>query len=301
MRALDSAFPGWTIAELKSAGIVAVGRYVAFKPNGKIIEKPEYDRYIANGIGVFLVWESSGTSFTGGYAAGYVEGHEARKQARALGHPDDCGIYWTIDTGAHFSASCSAYAHGFNDAGNVGVQNFYGDVEIGHALLDLGLITKFWQTNARGWPGDKVDSPHAVMIQRYALVVPGIRGSYDVDDVFAADFGQHPRPATVPAKPSKPVTPPVQHPSVNIGDDVHTKDISNVRLDKDGNGIEAFAGITNAQLIGAPAIFGGNDPAHDGHYDKVPVARYLAGANPVHVVIAGGQPFGVYTIRVAHA
>lgn len=304
MRALDSAFPGWTIAELKSAGIVAVFRYVAFKPNGKIIEKPEYDNYLAHGIAVGLVWESSGTSFTGGYAAGYDEGVQARKQARELGHPDERPVFAAYDTGAVFSQTIANYQHGFNDGGGCGPQGVYGDVSIGNGLLNEGECRMFWQTNARGWPGDRADSPHAVMIQRYALVVAGVRGSYDVDDVFAADFGQHPKPATVPAKPTPP---PKQLPTIDHGDNVKTTPIDNVPLDKDGNGWIDVHGVTTAQIVASPAVFGGTNPAaKDTHgnyrgYDRIPAVRIVSGSNPARLVFSGGEPGGHYNVVVPHS
>lgn len=296
-RALDSAFPRWTIAELKAAGIVAVFRYLAFKPNGKVIEKPEYDGYIANGIAVGLVWESSGHSFTGGYAVGYVEGAEARKQARLLGHPDDRPLYTAYDVGALPSQVIMDYQRGFNDgAGPSGAQGVYGDVAIGHALLDAGRCSVFWQTNARGWPGDRVDSPRAVMIQRYAQVVPGVTGSYDVDDVFAADFGQHPRPVVAPVpKPS----PPTQHPTISIGDPhVHTTLISGIHLDGDGNGEVAVHKVP-AQHVIATVVIGGSNPLVARRYDKTPTTRVVNDSNPALVVISAGEPNGTYSLNVS--
>lgn len=295
-QALDSAFPGWTIAELKSAGIVAVGRYVSFKPNGKVIELPEYDSYIANGIGVWLVWESSGTSFTGGYGAGYLEGAEARKQARALGHPDERPVYAAYDTGAVMSTAIANYQHGFNDGGECGPQGVYADVSIGEGLLAEGLCRMFWETNARGWPGDRVDDPRAVMIQRYGLHIPGVGGSYDVDDIFAADFGQHPRPAVVPVTPP---VPPTQHPTISIGDPhVHTTLISGIHLDGDGNG-EVAVHKVSAQHVIATVVIGGSNPLAARRYDKTPTTRVVNDSNPALVVISAGEPNGTYSLNVS--
>ena len=292
-KALDSAFPGWTIAELKTAGIVAVFRYVAPLPNGKVITKAEYDGYLVAGIGIGLVWESSGTSFTGGYAAGMHEGHEARRQALALGHPDERPVFAAYDTGATQSSVIHEYQRGFNDGGSCGPQGVYGDVVIGEYLLGLGLARFFWETNARGWPGDAIDDPRACMVQRYVEVVPGISGSYDVDDVFAVDFGQNPRPVVKP-------TPPMQSPPIDIGDNVQLTTISGIHLDANGNGEIAVAGIAESR-IAAVVIVGGSDPLVVKRYDATPVARVVPGSSPALIVLEGGVPSGTYTVRCAHS
>lgn len=303
MRALDSAFPGWTIAELKAADIVAVGRYLAFLPNGKAITLVEYVELIANGIAVFLVWESSGKSYLGGYGAGYTEGAEARRQARSLGHPDDCIIYQAVDTDAVMSNTLADYQRGFNEGGGCGLQGAYGDVAIGEGLLMLDLIAAFWETNARGWAGDAIDDPRAVLVQRYAEVVPGISGSYDVDDVFAVDFGQNPRPVAPPVVKPTPPVPPVQHPTVYVGDvAVHLTLISGIHLDTDGNGEVAVKGV-EWQHVNGIVVIGGNNPngpkPGGGRYDKTPTARVVGDSSPALIVIEGGEPSGTYSLNVS--
>lgn len=302
-QALDSAYPTWTVDELRAAGIVAVGRYVAFKPNGKVITHDEYVRYLSVGIAVFLVWESSGHSFTGGYAVGYAEGVEARKQARALGHPDERPVFAAYDTGTVDLNAASAYMHGFNDGGGCGPQGVYADVVVGEHLLGLGLCRMFWETNARGWPGDSIDDPRAVMVQRYAHVVAGVAGSYDVNDVFATDFGQHPRPTSTPVPLPTPAAPPVQHPTIYIGDvALHTTLISGIHLDEHGNGEVAVKEVSWEHVAGL-IVIGGNNPLAPkpagGRYDKTPVARVVNGSNPALIVITGGEPNGTYSVNVS--
>jgi hypothetical protein len=291
VKVLDAAFPGWTVAELKAAGIVAVGRYLAPLPNGKVIKKPEYDALIAGGVGVFLVWEASATTaLAAGYAGGYTHGREARRQARGLGHPDDRWIYQAVDTGAEPSAAIRSYQQGFNDGGNVDVQGVYGDVDIGHDLLDAHLVRAFWQTNARGWPGDRVDSPRAALIQRYREVVPGISGAYDVNDVIAADFGQNPKPVA-PAPPT-PVKPPTSTTTDHGDAPVKTTDIKPVHLDVKGDGnVPAPPG----NIIGL-LVVGGSDPNESKRYDARPAATLSADGK--YIVLIGGVPSGTYTVRV---
>lgn len=290
-KALDAAYPGWTVGQLQRAGIVAVGRYLAPLPNSKVIQKAEYDALLAGGIAVFLVWEvSAATATAAGYAGGFAHGREARRQARLLGHPDDCIIYQAVDTGAQPSNAIRNYQSGFNDGGKVGIQGMYGDAAIGHDLLDRHLIAKFWQTNATGWPGDSEDSPRAVLHQRFREVVPNVSGAYDVDDVNAVDFGQNPRP--VPAPPPAPPKPPTST-THDYGDTpVKITEIDGIHLDPKGDGnVPAPAGRVSNVLVR-----GGGDPNSSGHYGARPTASLTADGK--FIVIVNGEPGGTYTLIV---
>lgn len=108
--------------------------------------------------------------------------------------------------------------------------------------------------------------------------------------------GTQPTPAPVP----KPV-PPTQAPTIDHGDDdVKTTDVKGIHLDQRGDGEIAVKDVTEPDII-AVTIIGGDDANAQKRYDKVPVTRVVAGTNPVLVVIEGGEPNGVYTVRVAHA
>lgn len=300
MKVLDAGWPTWNLTALKSLGVLGIGRYLAPLPNDKAIGFAEYEAALRVGLTVFLVWESSGVSYAGGYQSGYAEGHEARRQARVLGHPDSAAIYAAIDTGAHWSAVVMAYQRGFNDGGNCGPQGFYGDAEIGNQLLDYGLIRLFWQTNATGWPGDSVDCPRAALIQRTSHSFPNI-GGYDESDVFAVDYGQNPRPAA-PLPPFVP-SPPTQHPTLYVGDlAVHLTLISGIHLDREGDGEVAVADVAwnHVQSI---VVIGGNNPngpkPGGGRYDKTPTTRVVNGSNPALIVIENGEPEGTYSLNVS--
>lgn len=199
------------IADLKAAGIVSVSRYLSWMPNGKVIQKPEYDSLIAAGISVVLNWESSGTSYTGGYAVGVKEGAEARRQARALGHPDSRQIIQSVDTGVYPDQNLYDYQRGFNDGGGCGVQGFYGDAACADALFVRGLIAVYWQANARGWPGSSVDDPRAHIIQRTSHSHANLPSNqYDESDRAGLDYAQNPAPLVPnPVPVPKPIPPSV--------------------------------------------------------------------------------------------
>lgn len=219
---LDAAYPAWSPASLKASSIVGVCRYLSWLPNSKVIKQSEYQAYIAAGIPVLLNWESTGRSWRNGYAAGVKEGAEARRQARALGHPDSRPVIQSIDEDCQPGnlQAALAYQRGFNDGGGVGPQGCYSTAFVLDAMHAQGLISIGWQTNARGWYGNGPDSPHAGLLQRTAKDHPWLpANSYDQNDVVKADWGQHPAPhapAPVPHHPTPKPHPVTGGTTVNL-------------------------------------------------------------------------------------
>jgi GH25 family lysozyme M1 (1,4-beta-N-acetylmuramidase) len=105
--------------------------------------------------------------------------------------------------------------------------------------------------------------------------------------------------ATAPAPKPAPPVPPKQSQTIDHGDDnVKTTDITGIHLDTHGCGEVAVKGVAESHVI-ATLIIGGDDANAQKRYDKVPVARVVAGSNPALVVIEEGEPSGVYTLRVS--
>lgn len=112
---------------------------------------------------------------------------------------------------------------------------------------------------------------------------------------WARIFDETPAPKPAP----KPV-PPTQHPTTEHGDDVKITNITGIHLDTNGNGEVAVKDVPEASVI-ALVVSGGDDANAKKRYDKVPVARVVAGSNPALVVIEQGEPSGVYSLRVSEA
>jgi hypothetical protein len=142
-----------------------------------------------------LNWESSGTSWRGGRAAGLSEGKDARRQARALGHPDERPIVHSIDESvANSELDLAAdYMAGFNDGGGCGPQGVYRTKLVIEDHSARGLIRVGWQTNARGWKGNGPDCPSAAIRQHTTKSYPQFPpAQYDENTTHADDWGQHP-------------------------------------------------------------------------------------------------------------
>lgn len=304
-KVLDAAYPRWTIAQLqewkRSHGLLGVMSYVSWLPNGKVITRDRFAALEEAGIDQGLVWESTGTDFTGGYSAGLKDGTEARRQANLLGFPAERPIYSTIDVGAHASAIATEYQHGFDIGSGVGApggEGFYGDRELALAMRAAGVLDRFyWETNARAWPGDGVDDAAAVMIQRTSKSFPLPPGSYDESDVFARDWGQHPAPTSAPVpKPS----PPISIPMPGGPDMDYTRFEQTVTLDDHGDGHVPIPGVLASAVFSWGAI-ATPDPAKVGHYVPAPNVSLTIGQDGhAELILEGGLPNGPASVRACH-
>jgi hypothetical protein len=197
-------YSGWrpNPTDIKAAGVIGVSRYLATSAQSwKVIGKFEYDRTLAAGLAILLNWEETAGSWRGGYQVGRAHGAEARRQARALGHPDERPIVESVDQSVSPAELGVAldYQRGFNDGGGVGPQGVYGTCFVIDACFSQGLVRVGWQAAARAWYGNRFDCPNAGLIQRITKSYPQFPPSaYDENDTTQQDWGQHPRPGDGP-------------------------------------------------------------------------------------------------------
>jgi hypothetical protein len=206
-----------SIQTLHAAGVTAVGRYIGwdsvpgYSSIGKNITKSEADSLVAAGIAVFLAFEYAPDAAAHGTSQGTKDGQLARTQLSELAAPPSMAVYFAVDYDIPDYAPTLADtpANALAKLGPVGqyfqaVNALKYSYEVGgyggywaiKRLLDARLITKAWQTLA--WSGGKIDS-RTVLYQNFAT--PPILGSdYDIRENASTDhdFGQWPRPSTVP-------------------------------------------------------------------------------------------------------
>lgn len=168
-----------------------------------------------------------------------------------------------------------------------------------HTLYGIPLVATDDPVNGRGlgwhgmgahvgWGHPLCPGP-AVVAQRPQIIARAI----------ALVGGSAPAPKPEP-KPEPPV-PPTQAPTIDHGDDnVKTTDIKGIHLDTKGEGEIAIKGVAESAIV-ATVVIGGSDANAVKRYDKTPITRVVAGSNPALIVIEGGEPKGVYTVRVSHA
>ena len=154
----------WTVpaaAAIKAAGYSGVLRYIS-PDTSKNLKAPERDALLAAGLGIGLVWESTSGRAGQGFAAGAADGIEATRQAKALGYPTACPIFFAVDSGALSASAVAPYFAGARSSSGYPV-GVYGS----GAVVDATAGFK-WQTSA--WSGQYV-SPHANFYQRVKATV----------------------------------------------------------------------------------------------------------------------------------
>jgi hypothetical protein len=164
----------------------------------------------AAGLSVGVIWETTATRATAGYAAGRADRISAEKQANALGYPTSAALFWACDQQAKPSLVLP-YARGWYQAGPRNRPTGpYGDKAVIEAVHAANLSSFEWQTEA--WSGTAV-SPQADLYQRVHTTRPSLGGGYDEDVLL------HPvplwGPALAPVSPTKPAPKPVAKPAAN--------------------------------------------------------------------------------------
>ena len=211
---IDYSFGGGlSAAEMKSHGVTFVARYLDYLPNGKVINKAEFDNIIHGGMAVVLVWEGTGKDCIRGHAGGVADAHEAERQANALGAPGTI-IYFApcdYDAPPGDQAMIDAYVQGAASVLGHGRTGMYGGYWPLSRALNAGVCAYAWQTYA--WSGTNLDRrAHIFQYQNAAHIGPA---EVDFDHSLKPDFGQWPRPkapAPAPPKPA-PAPAPAPHPT----------------------------------------------------------------------------------------
>src|SRR6185369_1500579 len=158
-----------------SLGYRFVSRYLSWLPNGKVIDKAELSALLAKGFHVALNWEFDAQDQLGGAVAGNQHATEAVKQAKALGYPAGCTIYFSadFDTSEAQQATVNAY---MTAAGKVvhaaGYRiGIYGGYYVVKRAFDAGVTDDGWQTYA--WSAGQWDDRAAIRQDNNGISVGG--------------------------------------------------------------------------------------------------------------------------------
>jgi len=173
-----------TAAALKSAGILAVGRYLGFKTQGwsKSITSDELSAIHNAGLSVCLIWESDPTSAGYfGYGQGLMDAQLAIEEATYLGAPKSTAIYFTVDFDAQASdmAAIISYFNGVRaDLTGQYLVGVYGSYAVLQALRTSAYAPdKYWQTYA--WSGGQIFAWNSIYQYQNDVALLGIDVDHD--------------------------------------------------------------------------------------------------------------------------
>jgi hypothetical protein len=162
---VDYAWQHPNPAAIKAAGFVGVMRYLSADPT-KNLSKAEAVSLHAAGLGIGLIWETSGGRAASGYSGGVADVRAAEPQADVLGFPRFLPIGYAVDYDADPSVILP-YVKGVMAAARHPVA-VYGSRRVCEAVRTLG-VPYLWQCSA--WSGTAVSSV-ANLYQRLAETHP---------------------------------------------------------------------------------------------------------------------------------
>lgn len=205
---IDYAWRHPNPAAIKKDGYSFVLRYLSTDPT-KNLTVVEAKALHAAGLSIGLIWETTATRATAGYAAGRADRVLAEKQANALGYPTYAALFWACDQDTS-AASVKAYASGWYEAGpRTRSTGPYGSKQVIEGVHAAGFSNVEWQTEA--WSGTAV-SGQADLYQRVKTTRPSLGGGYDEDVLLKAVKLW--APALAPVSSPKPPVSPVTKPAV---------------------------------------------------------------------------------------
>lgn len=194
---VDCSFSRPSPQSVKDGGYDGLARYLAWQPNSKVIQKDEYDLYMASGLSVTLVWEGPAQEAQKGFGYGATVGTEASRQAHKLGYPAGACIYYVLEDPNRVSTSQWLNIWAFLDGVRSTADPIY---EIGgygsqllleEAILRQKKIVKGWQVG--GWSNSVSQFCH--LYQRLGYV---LNNTCDENACLQDDWGQAPRAVVEP-------------------------------------------------------------------------------------------------------
>lgn len=173
--------------QLYAAGKRFVVRYLAYKPNTKVLGPDELATLQRRGFGVVLNWEQGSGDMLYGYDRGVAHAKEALTQANALGAPSSIPIYFSCDVDTVSSAQRQAAGDYLNGCASILGRNrvgVYGEFEVIEALVPTYAVYG-WQTYA--WSHGAVSEKAHLLQYQNDVTIGG--GSVDLDRALQAQFG----------------------------------------------------------------------------------------------------------------
>jgi hypothetical protein len=205
-RGVDYSWARPSPSGLHADGYTFAARYLSHDTTGKNLSAGEAHALRAAGVDVVANWENDSTAALSGYGQGVADAKAAESEASSDGMPSGRPIYFSVDFDATpgDQAAIDDYFDGVASVIGRGRTGAYGGYYLIERLFDGGKIAYGWQTYA--WSGGQWDARAQVRQIENGVTIAG--GACDIDEAYAADFGQWGY-ASAPPAPPKPVVPTV--------------------------------------------------------------------------------------------
>lgn len=154
----------------------------------KNLTRSQVDAYLAAGLDVVLIYETTGNRYTGGYNYGVADAHSALSLLAAIGAPAGTVVYFAEDdhdVQPSQVPTALAYANGLASVLGASRVGWYGGIRTVSAVLTSGHAKYGWQTY--GWSGGKWDS--RAQLQQYLNGQSLAGTTVDYDRATVPDFG----------------------------------------------------------------------------------------------------------------
>jgi len=187
LEGVDYAWDRPNLDTLWSQGKRFVCRYLAYLPNGKVLQKAELNNLHSKGFGVLLNWEQAAGDMFAGFTRGQTHAREALRQANVLGAPEWVPIYFSCDKDVTTTAQMNAVASYLDGAASVLGKNrvgVYGEYSVIEALVP-NHAQWGWQTYA--WSGGKNSGKAHVKQYRNGVQLAG--ADLDLNVSLKDNFG----------------------------------------------------------------------------------------------------------------
>lgn len=196
---------------IASNGYVGVLRYLAPRPNGKVIDLAEQNALHARGLAVGYVWETTAGRALEGAEAGAHDARLANAMADELGVPATLALHYAVDSDVPGWSAVAPYFEGVHSASVRPVRPYgeYDVIEGFHATYgEPGWQTAGWSGSGAGSGGSMQGrrlSAHAALFQLVGYV---LSQSSDANEVLGDGWGWHPG--------DNPAPPPQENPDVSL-------------------------------------------------------------------------------------
>lgn len=172
---------------LRASGFRFAMRYVVPSIPGKMITRQEITNAHAAGVDVGFIYETTGTTWQGGYIAGVDDANAARTALASIGAPSGITVFHAVDSQVPDSELPTVldWLNGLEHAHPPWYPGIYGQYSVMTAVAGHAPHIPLWQTTA--WSAGRVFPA----LDLYQFGTSGVNGiQVDRDIAFTDDFGQ---------------------------------------------------------------------------------------------------------------